>query len=137
MNRNITYGLHPESANGASRLDAIMDGCRFVWNVVLSENEEDMLLHEMYGQKLEYKAAEPTAVNPAYTSQTCNECGVIDKSSRKAEEFSCVSCGHSAHADVNAARNVMASGIGATARRGALALVTPMNREYIPLRVAA
>ena len=38
-------------------------------------------------------------------------------------------CGHAANADVNAARNIMASGIGATGRRGALALATPVTRQ--------
>ena len=38
-------------------------------------------------------------------------------------------CGHAANADVNAARNIMASGIGAAGRRGALALATPVTRQ--------
>lgn len=53
-------------------------------------------------------------VNPAYTSQTCSVCGEIGK--RAKHRFSC-SCGNTAHADVNASRNiaVFASPIG-TAR---------------------
>lgn len=51
-------------------------------------------------------------VDPAYTSVTCSECGCIDRSSRPAQAaFSCRWCGHTAHADVNAARNIRASAL--------------------------
>lgn len=47
------------------------------------------------------------AVNPAYTSQRCHVCGHTDKANRKNQsEFLCKSCGHVAHADVNAAKNI-------------------------------
>jgi IS605 OrfB family transposase len=46
-------------------------------------------------------------VDPAYTSQTCNECGHCERSNRKGQDrFHCQACGHQAHADVNAARNI-------------------------------
>jgi transposase len=46
-------------------------------------------------------------VNPAYTSQTCSRCGHCERATRKSQaKFLCVSCGFSAHADLNAARNV-------------------------------
>jgi IS605 OrfB family transposase len=45
-------------------------------------------------------------VDPAYSSQTCRECGHCARSNRKSQaEFHCQACGHEAHADVNAARN--------------------------------
>jgi IS605 OrfB family transposase len=48
-------------------------------------------------------------VDPKYTSQTCAECGHREKSNRKSRsEFSCKGCGHQAHADLNAARNIRA-----------------------------
>ena len=50
-------------------------------------------------------------VEPQFTSQTCNACGVVDKSNRKDEKFLCVSCGHSDHADVNAAKNILQRGL--------------------------
>lgn len=46
-------------------------------------------------------------VNPAYTSQTCSRCGHCEKANRKSQaRFLCVSCGYSAHADLNAAVNI-------------------------------
>jgi transposase len=49
-------------------------------------------------------------VNPAYTSQTCSKCGVLDKQSRKNQCFRCVACGHTDHADINAAINIAEMG---------------------------
>ncbi len=46
-------------------------------------------------------------VNPAYSSQTCSACGFVAKTNRKTQaRFACGSCGHTIHADVNAARNL-------------------------------
>ena len=49
-------------------------------------------------------------VNPSYTSITCSKCGHVDKQSRCKQTFCCTSCGHSDHADVNAARNIATKG---------------------------
>lgn len=47
-------------------------------------------------------------VNPAYTSQTCNSCGEIDKKSRLSQsEFACTSCGNIDNADLNASKNIL------------------------------
>jgi IS605 OrfB family transposase len=46
-------------------------------------------------------------VNPAYTSQTCSQCGHCEQANRKSQaKFLCRSCGFSAHADLNAAVNI-------------------------------
>ena len=48
-------------------------------------------------------------IDPTYTSQTCAECGHRERSNRKNQaEFACKACGHQAHADQNAARNIRA-----------------------------
>lgn len=60
-----------------------------------------------------YKAARAgvplVAVDPRYTSQACSCCGAIDRKNRPNQAiFSCISCGHSEAADLNAARNIRA-----------------------------
>lgn len=46
-------------------------------------------------------------VDPRNTSQECSVCGCVDKRNRPNQStFSCVSCGHAANADTNAARNI-------------------------------
>ena len=65
-------------------------------------------------QCLSYKA-HVEKVNPAYTSQTCNQCGSVDKVNRKTQSiFKCQHCGHEDNADVNAALNILAVGNTAT-----------------------
>lgn len=78
-------------------------------------------------------------IDPAYTSQTCSMCGQVDASSRKNQaEFVCTGCTHTEHADVNAARNILARALGrerdpaagrAVAARGGVPMGEPMNRE--------
>ena len=66
---------------------------------------------------LNYKL-EVRHVNPAYSSQTCHQCGHVDKDSRKRTDFKCTACGHADDADVNAALNILAFGNGAAGRGG-------------------
>ena len=81
-------------------------------------------------RNLAYKCASLVKVNPAYTSQTCHSCGTVDADSRiNQSTFRCRACGHKANADVNASRNILASGIGATGRGGAFSLETPTIRQ--------
>lgn len=62
---------------------------------------------------IEYKARRSgvpvLVVDPRYTSQTCNVCKHIG--SRNGESFCCTACGHSDHADINAARNIRQVGL--------------------------
>lgn len=44
-------------------------------------------------------------VDPRFTSQICSRCGL--RGSRKRHRFSCSACGFAAHADVNAAVNIL------------------------------
>ncbi len=69
-------------------------------------------------QCLSYKSS-VVKVAPQYTSQTCHECGHVDKKNRKTQSgFECVACGHRVNADMNAALNILAFGNGAAGRGG-------------------
>jgi len=63
-------------------------------------------------RQLAYKASrhgsELRLVPPSGTSQTCSACGTRDPESRQGcgRVFACTTCGHQAHADLNAARNI-------------------------------
>ena len=74
---------------------------------------------------LEYKGEwygnEVVAVNPAYTSQTCNSCGQVDKLSRISQsKFVCTDCGNESNADENAAKNILGKGIAVSRQRRTL-----------------
>ncbi|WUE52481.1 transposase [Streptomyces sp. NBC_00487] len=50
-------------------------------------------------------------VDPAHTSQTCCECGHVDKKNRVDQAlFICRNCGVVAHADRNASHNIAQRG---------------------------
>ena len=61
-------------------------------------------------------------VDPKYTSQTCSGCGHKDKENRQTQSrFMCLSCGEEYHADVNAAKNILARALANVSQREALA----------------
>jgi putative transposase len=61
--------------------------------------------------KMQWCGGQVLAVDPKNTSRTCPECGHVAADNRKTQaEFRCVSCGHSAHADVVGALNILARG---------------------------
>lgn len=45
-------------------------------------------------------------VNPAYTSQECNDCHYVHKENRNGDVFNCKHCGNKGHADHIAAKNI-------------------------------
>nr|WP_245653280.1 zinc ribbon domain-containing protein [Herbidospora sakaeratensis] len=52
------------------------------------------------------------AVDPRHTSRTCARCGHCARENRLTQAgFRCEACGHTAHADVNAAENVLRAGL--------------------------
>ena len=53
-------------------------------------------------------------VNPAYTSRKCSRCGHIEKANRQGDKFKCRKGGLEEHADVNAAKNILASYLSST-----------------------
>ena len=66
---------------------------------------------------IEYKAllvgVPVVYIDPRNTSRECFACGHIEKANRKSQSiFSCVKCGHTDHADLNAARIIANRGRG-------------------------
>jgi IS605 OrfB family transposase len=82
--------------------------------------------------RLEEKAGAATspvqvvAVPARNTSRQCEKCGSTAKENRESQAvFRCRACGHHAHADVNAARNILAAGLAVSGRGG-----TPHSAEF-------
>ena len=71
-----------------------------------------------WGQLLRYVAykaedagRQVIAVDPRHSSQRCSSCGHTDAGNRRTQaQFRCLVCGHEAHADVNAAINILRAG---------------------------
>ena len=81
-------------------------------------------------RNLEYKCGRLIEVNPAYTSQTCSECGHVNKENRKTQaRFLCVSCSYASNADTNAAINIRRLGMARLHGEGSGISTVPMNRE--------
>ena len=82
------------------------------------------------GRFIDYKARRVGVlvlfVNPAYTSQTCSACGLVDPGNRTNQaSFVCRRCSFAEHADFNAAKNLAVRGWAA------------VNRPYAETRLAA
>ena len=61
---------------------------------------------------LEYKTRRVVRVPAHHTSQTCHRCGFVAVGNRTSQAtFRCLSCGHTANADLNAARNILRRGL--------------------------
>lgn len=83
------------------------------------KNERTMLHNWSFAQLgtfLDYKSkmagVKLVRVDPHFTSQQCSECGHTEKANRKTrDEFCCVACGHTSHADENGARNIRLRGL--------------------------
>jgi IS605 OrfB family transposase len=84
--------------------------------------------------RLEHKApGRVEEIDPAYTSQTCHACGHCAAENRESQAvFRCRACGHTDHADVNAAKNI-AVGRTVTARGALQPLGGATNREPQPV----
>jgi len=65
----------------------------------------------MLSYKAEEAGRELIAVDPCHTSQTCHACEHIDGRNRTGATFRCSNCGLEAHADINAAQNILRAGL--------------------------
>ena len=64
-----------------------------------------------FKEKAHRRGGTVVLVDPRFTSQTCSDCGTIDKRSRESQSrFHCVHCGFKINADFNAAINVLRRG---------------------------
>lgn len=62
--------------------------------------------------KAECAGRQVVFVDPRRTSQRCHECGHVAKENRISQaEFRCLACGHTANADINAAKNILRAGL--------------------------
>jgi putative transposase len=69
--------------------------------------------------KLEERGGTLVKINPAFTSQECSACGVIDRASRENQaSYVCRSCGFAIHADTNAAINILRRGTASMLAEG-------------------
>jgi putative transposase len=69
-----------------------------------------------------YTGTQVVKVPAAFTSQRCSACGHVDPKSRESQAvFRCTSCSWTGHADVNAAKNILAAGLAVTACRESVA----------------
>lgn len=69
------------------------------------------LFRVMLTYKLNVLNGELRVVDPRYTSVTCPQCLTQDRRNRRSQaEFKCITCGHSANADSNAAINILRLG---------------------------
>lgn len=92
----------------------------------LKDVKKSSKLHRKFNNKLQYwsylqviekleklseiKGFEIKKVEPAYTSQTCSKCKVVNKSNRNGEIYQCT-CGLLIDADTNAAINILHRGV--------------------------
>lgn len=80
-----------------------------------TNNKMQYWSYKQVREKLEDRALQEgfyvVTVNPAYTSQTCSQCGVIESTNRDREVYSCNTCGLLIDADTNAAINILHRGV--------------------------
>lgn len=89
-------GRHVAAKSGLN--DAVMDSG---WRMLIA----------MITYKAEGAGRTVIKVSPRHTSQRCSICGFVAAANRHRQKFSCLSCGAFAHADVNAARNILRAGL--------------------------
>ena len=94
--------------------------------------------------KLAWKGGWLVKVPPHHTSQECSECGHVSPDNRPSQPvFRCLACGHTEHADTNAAKNIRARGHRVLACGGWVQSGPPMkqepvgNREGVPPTAAS
>lgn len=94
-------------------------------------------LRRQLGYKCDRSGATLLVVDPRNTSLNCPKCLTVASGNRVTQaRFVCIACGYSAHADVNAAQNILARGLGRAVATtvpvcGGLASRRPMNQKEL------
>ena len=98
-----TYELNGAAAKAALNRSILDAG----WGVFL----------EVLHAKAESAGRVVVEVDARNTSRTCSQCGHVAEGNRPSQaEFRCQACGHEAHADVNAAINLLRAGLARQAQ---------------------
>jgi putative transposase len=89
-----------------------------------------------FRRQLEYKqlwnGGQVIAINPKHTSQRCHQCGFVSIANRPSiEAFRCQDCGLEQHADLNAAKNILAAGHAVMACGGMVQQGRPVKQESV------
>ena len=85
--------------------------------------------------KMEWSGGAVVEVAAAYSSQTCNICGAVDKNNRVSQSrFCCILCGHEEHADINAAKVLLSRGSHGAAVCGGSAVRRPVKQKLRVVR---
>ena len=136
QSRRMTYENHRASRTvvdyAATHRRAIvlenLKGVHAKGSKIRRYSERNQWAFAQLGVFIEYKAAlrgvPVLHVEPAYTSQRCSRCGHVQKPDGK--RYSCASCGHKEHRDVNAAFNIGRLGAMVVRATGGSGLSVPL-----------
>jgi putative transposase len=135
--------LHKQSAALVARADLICAEDLRVANMVKNPSLARSISDASWStflKMVEYKAANAGAhfvkINPKNTSQNCSGCGVIVPKKLAVRVHSCPACGLMLDRDENAARNILAAGIGRWVGKLAVVPVRPGNIDASSERVS-
>lgn len=100
------FGLVSMEDLNTSAMTRAGTGKRYLNRAILDQGWR--AFENILAYKLEERGGTLVKVNPAYTSQTCSDCGTVDRLSRESQaRFACNHCGFEIHADHNAALNIL------------------------------
>jgi IS605 OrfB family transposase len=113
--RDINHRISKAIVQSCSPGDTlVMEDLKYIRDRIRVARKQRQIQHSwafgQLGDFIEYKAAERginvVYVDPHYTSQRCPVCGHVSRNNRRKHLFKCVSCDHTANADLNACRNI-------------------------------
>jgi putative transposase len=136
----VVEDLRLKNMTASARGTVEEPGC----NVAAKAGLNRALLGQGFGEfnrqldyKLERLGGRLVKVPPQYTSQRCSRCGHTHAENRVSRDrFACTACGVAAHADVNAAANILLAGLIETGMSEAKARAYLLNEHTAPGRGA-